>query len=73
AEDETEKTLAMQSLMKKLSLLPEKVRRVIILHYLEGFSVEETAKLLKMTSGAVKMSLSRGRTALRKIGENDDV
>lgn len=73
AEDETEKTLAMQSLLNKLSVLPEKVRKVIILHYLEGFSVEETAKLLRMTPGAVKMSLSRGRATLRKIGENDNV
>ena len=73
AEDETEKTLAMHALMKKLAVLPEKVRRVIVLHYLEGFSVEETARLLRMTQGAVKMSLSRGRATLRKMGENDDV
>lgn len=73
AEDETEKTLEMQLLMKRLAVLPEKVRRVIVLHYLEGFSVQETAKLLRMTPGAVKMSLSRGRAALRKIGDNDDI
>ena len=71
AEDETEKTLAMQSLMKMLAALPEKVRRVVVLHYLEGFSVDETAKLLRTTPGAVKMSLSRGRAMLRKIGDND--
>ena len=69
AEDETEKTIGMQSLMHKLSMLPENVRKVIVLHYLEGFSVEETAKLLGSTPGAVKMRLSRGRAMFRKIGD----
>lgn len=73
AEDETEKTLAMESVSKLLAELPERVRRVIILHYLEGFSVEETARVLRSTPGAVKMTLSRGRAMLRKIGVNDDI
>ncbi len=71
AEDETEKSLEAQALMEKLGALPEKVRKVIILHYLEGFSVEETARLLGTTAAAVKMRLSRGRAMLRKNGEND--
>ncbi len=49
--------------------LPEKYRAVIVLHYLEGYSVEETAKLLKLTVSAVKMRLSRGREQLRLILE----
>lgn len=49
--------------------LPEKYRAVIVLHYLEGYSVEETAKLLKLTVSAVKMRLSRGREQFRQIME----
>ena len=51
--------------------LPEKIKTVIILHYLEGFSVEETAKMLKLSSSAVKMRLSRGRDALKKLLEEE--
>ena len=47
--------------------LPEKYRAAIVLHYLEGYSVEETARLLKITVSAVKMRLSRGRVQLRQI------
>ncbi|MBR2957480.1 MAG: RNA polymerase sigma factor, partial [Clostridia bacterium] len=45
--------------------LPEKHRAVIVLHYLEGYSVEETARLLKVTVSAVKMRLARGREQLK--------
>ncbi len=41
--------------------LPEKFKTVLVLHYLEGFSVEETADILKLSVSAVKMRLSRAR------------
>lgn len=50
-----------------LEQLPEKIRSVMILHYLEGFSIEEIAKMLVLSASAVKMRLSRGREALREI------
>ena len=57
-----------------LSQLPEKYREVIILHYLEDYSVSETAKLLKISQSAVKMRLSRGRELLKNImkGNSND-
>lgn len=51
--------------------LPEKLRTVIVLHYLEGVSVEMTAKALKISSSAVKMRLSRGREMLKDILEKE--
>lgn len=51
--------------------LPEKIRTVIILHYLEGFSVEETAKMLRVSVSAIKMRLSRGRDALKILLEEE--
>ena len=49
--------------------LPEKYRAAIVLHYLEGYSVEETARLLRITVSAVKMRLARGREQLKQIME----
>lgn len=46
--------------------LPEKYRAAIVLHYLEGYSVEETARLLRISVSAVKMRLSRGREEIKK-------
>ena len=49
--------------------LPEKYRSAIVLHYLEGYSVEETARLLRITVSAAKMRLARGREQLKLILE----
>lgn len=48
-----------------LQNLPEKYKDVVILHYLEGYSVEEVAKLLGLSVSAVKMRLKRSREFLR--------
>lgn len=50
-----------------LSRLPENIRAVITLHYLEGYSVEETAKLAGISQSAVKMRLLRGREQLKEM------
>lgn len=47
--------------------LPEKYRAAIVLHYVEGYSVEETAKLLRVSVSAVKMRLSRGRDYIKDL------
>lgn len=49
-----------------LQKLPEKNRGVVILHYLEGYSVEEITKILQLSSSAVKMRLMRGREFLKE-------
>ena len=50
---------------KLVSALPEKYRSVIVLHYLEGYDVKETAAMLRISVSAVKMRLSRGRLLLK--------
>lgn len=50
-----------------ISSLPEKLREPTLLYYVEGFGVRETAELLGLTEGAVKMRLARARKALEKI------
>lgn len=46
--------------------LDEDLRSLVILYYIEGFSVEETANILKMRQGTVKSRLSRARINLKK-------
>ncbi|MDR1736713.1 MAG: RNA polymerase sigma factor [Oscillospiraceae bacterium] len=45
--------------------LPPKLRSVIVLHCCEGYTLEETAALLKIGLSAAKMRLSRARDKLK--------
>ena len=70
--DEISETVAdgeesSSDIMNCLKLIPLKNRAAVILHYLEGYSVEETAKILKISVSAVKMRLKRGREALYEL------
>ena len=58
-------------LFAALRKLPEQYRLTVMLHYLEGFSVEETAKSLSVSVSAVKMRLSRGRQMLKELLEKE--
>ncbi len=58
------------SLYEALSALPEKLRLTVELHYIEGYSVEETARILGVPAGTVKSRLSNGRKLLRKFMED---
>lgn len=51
--------------LQPLFSLPEKYKEVLILHYMEGFKVEEIAKMVGLTKSAIKMRLSRGRELLK--------
>lgn len=48
-----------------IDMLPPELRAVIILYYLEGFSVAETADVLGLPQGTVK---TRMRTARARLG-----
>lgn len=50
-----------------LTSLPEKYRIVMILHYIEGYKLEEISGMIGKTTSAVKMRLSKGRTMLREL------
>ncbi|MCI8609768.1 MAG: sigma-70 family RNA polymerase sigma factor [Firmicutes bacterium] len=49
-----------------LLALPEKYKLPMVLHYLEGFSVDEVGRILGVGRSAVKMRLSRGRQMVKK-------
>jgi RNA polymerase sigma-70 factor (ECF subfamily) len=51
-------------ILEALMQIPEKFRIVLTLHYIEGYKVDEIAQIIKKTSSAVKMRLSKGRKLL---------
>ena len=55
-----------------VSDLPEKYKTAIVLHYLEGFSVEEVSRMLGISLSAVKMRLSRGRELLKHLMDREE-
>ena len=58
-------------LMELLKLIPEIYKDTVILHCLEGHSLEETAGILGISLSAAKMRLSRAREALRALRGED--
>lgn len=47
--------------------LPEELRILVTLYYIEGFSQKEIAEILGMQEGTIKSRLSRARKMLREI------
>ena len=58
-EDDTE-------MYEAVSELPEKLRVAIHLHYYEGYSLNEIARILDIAPSAVSMRLTRAKEILRK-------
>ena len=56
-------------LMELLKRIPEIYKDTVILHCLEGYSLEETADILGISLSAAKMRLSRAREALKALRE----
>lgn len=54
-------------LYEALMALPKEQRTVIVLYYLEGYSVKEIARLTKTMQGTVMSRLARARKHLRDI------
>lgn len=55
-----------------LTALPDKLRTPLILHHLEGFSVADAARILRVPEGTVKSRLHLARKRLRKEWEGLD-
>lgn len=56
-----------KGLKDALMQLDEKYRIPLMLYYLEGYSVKQTAQMLRLPQGTVKTRLDRGRKALKAI------
>ena len=51
--------------------LEEKMRLPVVLHYVEGYSVEEVARIMRIPAGTVKSRLARSRERLKKELEKE--
>lgn len=56
-----------------LSHVPKRQRAVLVLRFLEGLSVEETAEILGCRPGTVKSQCSRGLDTLRAVLAAEDI
>lgn len=54
-------------LLDALMMLDERYRMPLQLHYVEEYSVEEVARMLRLPQGTVKSRLHRGRERLRTM------
>ncbi|MBR7838149.1 SigE family RNA polymerase sigma factor [Actinospica durhamensis] len=59
-------------LVQALRRLPERQRRVLVLHYVADLSVEQIVRETGIAAGTVKSHLSRGRQALAPLVSEDD-
>lgn len=55
-----------RDLLRAVLELPEKYRGVVTLHYLEGYSILEISRFLRLGPSAVSMRLHRARELLRQ-------
>lgn len=60
-------SIADSTLRDMVSALPEKERLPVVLHYIEGFSVQEVAVILKTPVGTVKTRMRSARKKLRML------
>lgn len=59
------------SLHQAIMHLPEKQRIAVELHHIEGYSVREVAKLMRLPEGTIKWRLKRAREQLKDILEKE--
>ncbi len=69
---EQEAGVPNQELRQVLDALPEKLRLVLTLHYLEGFSVAEIAQITHAAEGTVKSRLHEARLRLKAEWEEGE-
>ena len=62
-----ENTPEQNEVLDDLLKLPEKFRIVLILHYIEGYPLNEIAKMIHKSPSAVKMRISKGKKLLAEL------
>lgn len=60
-------------LAELLMRLPESYRAVLMMYYVMGYNIRETARILKITESAVKKRMERGRNRLREMVEKEGI
>lgn len=60
-------------LFHALGKLPDKYRIVVHLHYYEGYTIKEIARILKTSTSAISMRMHRSREMLKEIIIEEDL
>jgi RNA polymerase sigma-70 factor (ECF subfamily) len=68
---QVEEQLDFELLLQRLKMLNEQQQQVIILRFIEGFSIAETAQIMRKTEGAVKALQHRSVQNLRRYLRTD--
>lgn len=75
-EQEIENKIMVEELISKILVLPENIKAVMILRYVQEFSYKEIAEVMNVPLNTVKSYIYRGREKLIKEynqgGDNDD-
>ena len=71
APDEIGAMTEKQSMMEAIAKLPAAFREVILLHYYQGYAINEISAILDLPEGTISSRLSRGRKKLETILEGD--
>jgi len=64
---------ALPDLYQFFTALDEKYRLPMVLYYVEGYSVAETAQMLRLPQGTLKSRLHRGRKLLKDTLDIEEV
>lgn len=64
---------ALPDIYQLFTSLEDKYRLPMVLHYVEGYSVEEISGILRLPKGTVKSRLHRGRLLLRDAIDLEEV
>lgn len=64
-DEEIERKMQYEELLKEVLSLPLKYREIIILYYYEELSTKDISEALKIPEGTVRSRLFRGRTILK--------
>jgi RNA polymerase sigma-70 factor (ECF subfamily) len=65
--NDSEQKEMSELIQRGLQKLPAKFRSVIVLRLIDGYSTEETAKILNLPVGTVLSRLSRAQMKLKKV------
>lgn len=70
--EKTQENEERDALWESICALDERMRLPIVLHYYEGFTVAEIARIMGCPKGTVSIRMKRGRDILRReLGEKE--
>jgi len=67
APDEFSQMADQQEMMNAINQLPANFKEVILLHYYQGYGINEIAEMMDLPEGTISSRLSRGRKKLESI------